>query len=123
MITIEDKEIRLHGRITSGAALKKWRRQIGITRPVYARLSHCSERTLATFEARKNLSLAKERKLNETHRLLLALCEVMAPLHVKDWLNQPNEWLHSNTPMQIIEKGQIDLLWDLIYHTRNNGYL
>ena len=123
MTATKGKEFNLLCRIQSGSALKDWRRQIGITRPVYAKISHCSERTLATIESKKKLTLSKERKLNETHRLLLALCEIMEPKLVKNWLREPNEWLDDNTPMQIIEQGKMDKLWELVYHTRSNGYL
>ncbi len=113
----------LHAPIRSGHRLMKWRRTIGITRPVFAVLSSCSERSVATQEAKSRLSLPKERKLNEAHRLLLGLCEIMDPENVSEWLNEPNEWFDSQTPMAVIKLGKIDKVWELVYHTKAAGYL
>lgn len=100
----------------------KWRRTLGISRPVYAVLSDCSERTLATQEAKPRLALEKERKLNESHRLLTALCQLMEPSQVADWLNKPNEWFEGQRPLEIIRAGRADQVWNMILHTREGGY-
>lgn len=112
----------VHGAIQSGADLMQWRRHLGISRPVYATLSACSERTLASKEARRRLELPKVRKLNESHRLLMGLCEIMAPAHVGQWLNTPNDWFDGKTPLEVIRAGQIDQVWGMIHHTREGGY-
>ena len=109
--------------IRSGSDLMRWRRAIGISRPVYAVLSDLSERTLATEEARPRLALPKARKLNETHRLLLGLCEIMDPANVAKWLNEPNDWFDGQAPLAVIRAGQIDQVWDLIRHTHEGGYV
>jgi len=112
-----------HQTINSGPALQRWRRQIKISRPVYAKLSDCSARTLATVEGKNRLSLKKLRKISETLSLLTALCEIMEPQNVSSWLQQPNEWFDGCTPMQAVDEGKIDKVWELIYHTREGGYL
>jgi len=108
--------------IQSGMDLMQWRRHIGISRPVYALLSACSERTLATEEARRRLQLHKARKLNETYRLLIGLCGIMDPANVGKWLNEPNKWFAGKTPLDVIRSGQIDQVWTMIHHTREGGY-
>jgi len=109
--------------IKSGPALKKWRRDLHITRVTYAALSGCSERTLATMEKRPRLSIDKLRHIQEAKRLITALGEIMEPLQISSWLHQRNEWFGKATPMEVIEQGKIDQLWELIYHTRNGGYM
>lgn len=113
----------LHEPIRSGRKLMQWRRTIGITRPVFAVLSSCSERSVATQEKKSRLSLPKERKLSEAHRLLLGLCEIMDPENVSAWLNEPNEWFDNQTPMAVIKQGKIDKVWELVHHTKAAGYL
>lgn len=112
----------VHKPIQSGYDLMQWRRHIGISRPVYAILSACSERTLASEEARRRLELHKARKLNETHRLLMGLCEIMEPANVGKWLNEPNAWFAKKTPLEVIRSGHIDQVWAMIHHTREGGY-
>lgn len=99
-----------------------WRKHFGITRPVYATLSDCSERTLATIEKRRRLALNKERALNEARRLVLALAEIMEPENIGNWLEQKNEWF-GKTPLQVIEDGKVDQIWEMIYHTKEGGFL
>ena len=108
--------------IHSGHALMKWRRNLGISRPVYAVLSNCSERTLATQEAKPRLALEKERALNESHRLLVALGQIMEPAQVSKWLVAPNEWFEGQKPLAVIRAGRADQVWDMIRHTREGGY-
>lgn len=108
--------------IHSGPALMKWRRQFGISRPVYAVLSNCSERTLATQEAKPRLVLEKERKLNESHRLIVALGQIMEPAQVSKWLTTPNKWFEGKKPLAVIRAGRADQVWDMILHTREGGY-
>ncbi len=71
--------------IKSGPALQQWRRKVKISRPVYAALSNCSERTLATLEAKTRLSMGKQRKLNEARRLIVGLSEIMEPEDIAPW--------------------------------------
>ena len=109
--------------IRSGRRLMEWRRAIGITRPVFAVLSACSERTVATQEAKRRILLPQERRLNEARRLLLGLCEIMDPDNVAGWLHAPNDWLAGQTPMRVIRRGEMDSIWELIHHTKTGGYL
>lgn len=108
--------------IHSGRDLMRWRRQIGVSRPVFAILSACSERTLATEESRRRLNLQKERKLNETHRLLVGLCGIMNPNSIGKWLHERNPWFGERTPLEVIRSGQVDQVWAMIHHTRQSGY-
>lgn len=62
-------------------------------------------------------------KLNEAHRLLLGLCEIMDTEKVSDWLEQPNQWFDNQTPMSVIKHGKMDKVWELIHHTKAAGYL
>jgi len=109
--------------IKSGPALQRWRRKAKISRPVYAVMSDCSERTLATLEAKNRLSMEKQRKLNETRRLIVGLSEIMESKNIAPWLKKPNEWFDGRTPLQALEEGKADKIWELIFHTKEGGYL
>lgn len=109
--------------IRSGPALQRWRREAKISRPLYAALSDCSERTLATIEKKSRLSMGKERKINEAHRLIAALAEIMEPTSIGDWLRSPNEWFNGRSPVEVLAEGKADKLWDMIFHTREGGFV
>jgi hypothetical protein len=109
--------------IKSGPALQRWRRKVKISRPVYAVLSDCSERTLATLESKNRLSMEKQRKLNEARRLIVGLAEIMEPENIVPWLKKPNEWFDGRTPLEAMDEGKVDKIWELIFHTKAGGYL
>ena len=53
----------------------------------------------------------------------MGLAEIMAPETIAEWLQTPNEWFDDNTPLETIDHGKIDKVWELIYHTREGGFL
>jgi len=109
--------------IKSGPALQRWRRKVKISRPMYAVLSDCSVRTLATLESKNRLSMAKQRNLNEARRLIMGLSEIMESENIAPWLKKPNEWFDGRTPLQALDEGKADKIWELIFHTKEGGYL
>jgi hypothetical protein len=54
-------------------------------------------------------------KLNEMARLREGLARVMAPEHIGQWLNDPNSAFGGRAPLQVIERGEIDRLWRMIF--------
>ena len=52
-------------------------------------------------------------------RLLDALARLMKPKEVGQWLKQPNPALDGSTPVQVIERGQTDRIWRMLYHAES----
>ena len=101
----------------------RWRQHFGITRPLYAALSDCSTRTLATLEKKNRLTLERQRDLNEARRLILSLSEIIELEKIGEWLQQKNEWFKNKTPLKVIEEGKVDQIWEMVYHTKDGGFL
>jgi hypothetical protein len=53
--------------------------------------------------------------MTEIHRLRQALKELLPTEHVSTWLAEPNEALDGFKPLEIVERGETDRLWRLIY--------
>ena len=51
------------------------------------------------------------------------MSEIMEPESIAPWLKQPNEWFDGHTPLQALEEGKADKIWELISHTKECGYL
>jgi hypothetical protein len=48
-------------------------------------------------------------------RLLDALARVMQPQQVGQWLKSPNPAFDGSTPLQVVERGESDRIWRMLY--------
>ncbi|HUG89585.1 MAG TPA: antitoxin Xre/MbcA/ParS toxin-binding domain-containing protein [Planctomycetaceae bacterium] len=55
------------------------------------------------------------RKLRETDRLVEALSDVIRGEVIGQWLVRPNEAFGGLTPLEVIERGEIDRVWRMVY--------
>ena len=51
----------------------------------------------------------------EMDRLLDSLARVMEPQQVGRWMRTPNPAFDGSTPMQVVERGEMDRLWRMLY--------
>ena len=49
------------------------------------------------------------------HKLQLALSEIVGSENLPKWIRQPNPALAGQTPIQLLEQGQSDRLWQLVH--------
>ncbi len=54
------------------------------------------------------------RRIRETERFQARLAEVVQPDAVPEWLDTPNDALDGLKPLEVIERGEIDRLWNMI---------
>jgi len=57
--------------------------------------------------------------LIELERLTKALSEVIRPDSLGKWLQSPNAAFDGLKPLEVIERGEIDRLWEMIYFLRS----
>lgn len=91
------------------------RQSLGLTRKLFSRLTGYSERAIAEWESGKEQSDSSRQRLTEIHRLQQALAEVIPPEEIGGWLLWPNEALGGFKPLEVIERGEIDRIWRLLY--------
>lgn len=106
----------------SGTALYSWRRSIGVNRETFAVLVNCSERSLATYEKQKELPAPIRPQVNEALRLLEALLEIIPAEELPSWLQTPNSGFGGRKPWELIQKGERDLIWEMIHQTRQGAF-
>ncbi len=87
-----------------------------LKREELGRLTGFSLRALAEWASGKLPSQPAKRRLHEVRRLLDALAEVVKPESIPKWLHQPNPAFDRLTPLQVIELGEIDRLWAMVYN-------
>jgi DNA-binding transcriptional regulator YiaG len=97
------------------SAVGRVRQGFGLTRRVFSRLSGFSERAIAEWESGKPPKGSNGQRLAELERLQKALAKVIRPDSVAEWLETPNEKFRGLKPLEVIERGEVDRLWRMIY--------
>jgi predicted transcriptional regulator len=106
----------------NGEKLMAWRRARGITRVTFAKIANCSERKMATYEKQEKLPAPVSRQTTEAVRLVNGLEGIIPVDELSGWLASPNPGFDDRTPLEVIDAGEADLLWDMIYQTRESAY-
>lgn len=96
-------------------SVREIRERLGLTQNVFARLSGLSVRTIAEWESGKTPAAAKAQRMIEIQRLQRALTGVMRADYIGTWLQAPNEAFSSLKPIEVIERGEVDRIWRMIY--------
>lgn len=86
-----------------------------LKREELGRLTGFSLRALAEWASGNLPSQPAKRRLQEVRRLLDALAKIVKPESIPKWLHQPNPTFAPLTPLQVIELGEIDRLWAMVY--------
>ena len=95
--------------------VRELRRRYGITRPLFARLVGVSERSLAKFEKEEGVNESVRRQVTALTRLQAALARVVKPEAIGEWLDKPNPALGGLKPLEVVERGEEDRIWAMIY--------
>jgi transcriptional regulator with XRE-family HTH domain len=95
--------------------ISRLRRDFGLTRKTLARMTGLSERTLATWEAGGALNDTGRRAIVSVERLLRNLTKIIRREAIAEWMEQPNEGLGALKPLEVVERGESDRLWRMIY--------
>jgi hypothetical protein len=91
-------------------------RCVSVSRKVFSRLTGFSERATATWEAGGKPDEPGLRCIREMQRFEAKLAEVVRPEEVPHWLDTPNDGFGGLKPLEAIERGEIDGLWNMVYY-------
>lgn len=100
----------------SGELLSRLRHEMGLNRADFARMVGLSERSVAAWEGGADLKESSLRTIVEIGRLYAKLGQSFAsPEQLAAWLKTPNKAFGGSQPLQVIERGEIDRIWRMIY--------
>ncbi len=102
-------------KIADPPAIEKIADKFGLRQETLSRMTGFSLRAVASWSSGKAPSTPVRRALIEMDRLLDSLGRLMKPKDVGRWLKEPNSALDGSTPVQVIERGQTDRIWRLLY--------
>ena len=106
-------------RLARPVIASKLREKLGLTQPEFAVLLPVSIRTLATLEKGTPPTDSVSRRLIELERLTNALSEVISEKAIGRWLKTPNTAFDGLKPLEVIDRGESDRLWEMIYFLRS----
>ena len=86
-----------------------------MSQPLVVRLTGFSPRSVAKWSQGESPSPKQEKALVEMDRLLDGLARVMEPVQVGRWLRSPNGAFDGSTPLQVVERGELDRIWRMLY--------
>ncbi|MEM7257367.1 MAG: hypothetical protein AAF404_08260, partial [Pseudomonadota bacterium] len=69
-------------------------------------------------EAGKGAAEKLKRPYNEVYRLYEALSEVVDAESLGLWFQTPNHAFDGLKPLEVVERGEIDRLWDMVFQLR-----
>ena len=94
------------------------RDRLQMQRVMFGRVVNVSERTIAKVESEAVPVEKLRRPYNEVFRLVEALSEVVDRDALGAWFTTPNDAFDGLKPIEVIERGEIDRLWELVFRLR-----
>ena len=95
----------------------------GVTQDSFTRLTGFSPRAVAHWASGRTPSGSAQKRLSELTRLFDALSDMVDSKAIGEWLREPNPAFDGSTPLQVIERGETDRIWRMIWelHTGNTA--
>ena len=106
--------VKVAGRLR-GLEVKKFCDSYGVTRETFTRLTGSSPRAVAHWSHGRKPSVSTERRLSELGRLFEALEKLLPTESIGPWLKEPNPAFDGSTPLQVVERGETDRVWRMVY--------
>ena len=108
-----------HPRAGGGAPVRDITDRFGVRQETLSRMTGFSQRAVAEWARGKEPSAPAKKVFVEMDRLLDGLARLMQPKEVGRWLKEPNPAFDGSTPVQVIERGQIDRVWRMLYYAES----
>ena len=102
-----------------GGKMLGLRSRLNLNRDIFARMLPVSTRSLAMIESGQKPSESVSRKLMELRRIVDALSEVLTIEAIGEWLTTPNDAFEGFKPLEVIERGEVDRIWQMIFLLRS----
>jgi hypothetical protein len=103
------------------ADVRRLARTYKLSNEVVSRVTGAASRTVAYWNAGTPPQRSSAQKIKEVTRLFDALADIIKAGVVGKWLQRPNEAFDGSTPLQVIERGETDRLWRMIWQLREGN--
>jgi len=96
-------------------SVKELARRYQVSYEALTRLTGFSLRAISNWTQGSKPSSSTARRLIEIERLFSALEKLVSPEAIGPWLKDPNPAFDGSTPLQVIERGESDRIWRMVY--------
>jgi hypothetical protein len=86
-----------------------------------SRVTGASPRTVSYWNAGIAPQRSSAQKIREVTRLFDALSDIIKAKAIGPWLQRPNDAFDGSTPLQVMERGENDRLWRMIWQLREGN--
>ena len=86
-----------------------------------ARALSVSRRSISGWLSGQEPERINRVRINEFGRLVAELHAIIQPEKLKNWWNQPVADFGGSTPLQVLERGETDRIWRMIWETREGN--
>src|SRR6266481_9587378 len=101
--------------------LRRLSRTYHLSNEALSRVTGASPRTVSYWNAGMAPQRSSAQKLKEVTRLFDALSDIIKAKSVGPWLQRPNDAFDGSTPLQVMERGENDRLWRMIWQIREGN--
>ncbi len=91
------------------------RDRLRMPRQTFGKIVNVAERTIAKIESGEDGVEKLKRPYNEVYRLCEALAEVVDSDCLGEWFQMPNDSFDGLKPIEVIQQGEIDQLWNMVF--------
>ena len=102
-----------------GVSIKDLTTQYKISYDTLTRITGFSPRAVVNWSRGNKPSASTSRRLTEIKRLFAALRGLISPEAIGPWLKEPNPAFDGSTPLQVIERGEADRIWRMVYELQS----
>ena len=110
--------------LASNNAVASLRLLLAMPRSKFARLLGRTERAVIDWEAGKAFPQGlSQQRVRELQRLTEALGKLFEKKSLGKWFETPNSAFGGLKPMEVIERGETDRLWQMIFELRSGAHV
>lgn len=110
--------------LTSGSTVAALRVSLGVPRNKFARLVGRTERAVIDWETGKSKPQGlSQQRVHELERLTQSLQGLFDSKVMGAWFDTPNAALGGFKPVEMIERGETDRLWKMIFELQSGGHV
>ena len=99
----------------SKPVFERLRKDLTMSAKDFARITGYSERSILGWEAGTPVLPPAKRRLTEIQRLFSSLKELVDAESLPNWFQAPNDAFDGLKPIEVVERGEMDRLWQMIY--------
>ena len=108
----------------SQGAVASLRSTLAMPRSTFARLVGRTERAVIDWESGKSTPQGLSRqRVHELHRLVTALKGLVDPHALGSWFETPNPAFGGLKPLEVIERGESDRLWRMVFEMKSGAHI